>query len=520
MGMADALDVVPHSGSRPRKASVVDLGSNSIKMVNYNIASHNLYKSYRKESVGIKLAEGVVDGAIREDHMARTIDALKLFRNIVDLERIDYEIAVATSSVRDAENRDSFLQRIRKATGFDFRILSEREEALYSHAGAMRSLNLPSVVFFDIGGGSIEIVSSAGFQIRRVISLRLGALSLTRKFSSGSGFTEEAVRAMRRYVEDLLPTRVSLGLPDSDDIVLVGVGGTLRALARYDQQRTNYPFRKLHNYVLRRESLERISSELFRKDAKQIARIKAIGSGRSDTVAAGSFVICGLMRRLLFSSVVVSAQGLREGTLALAQQYPEMFSRHEIDERHVQELISSSCRPETLSGPAESLVCLLFSMGLVSEREKVLLAESLLHIDDLSSFRDVDNVLHTILDDDIRLSHREQLMVALSLIHSQKRKRARELFKAYDRILEPSDGNTIRKMSAVVSLCSIFYKTGARLTPGLNGSDSVDLDIRVSGPTFPEALLRRIATEIGEALGISITMSVHCDGQSAPDPSG
>ena len=60
------------------KASVIDLGSNSVKMVNYNVDSQNTYKPYHQESSRIKLAVGLVDGIIQQSHIEKTIDSLKL----------------------------------------------------------------------------------------------------------------------------------------------------------------------------------------------------------------------------------------------------------------------------------------------------------------------------------------------------------------------------------------------------------------------------------------------------------
>ena len=104
------------------KASVIDLGSNSVKMVNYLVDSNNSYKPYHQESVRVKLAEGLIDGSIQEKYIENTIETLKLFRNIVDFERIDYETAVATSAVRDANNKEYLINKIRNETGFNFKI--------------------------------------------------------------------------------------------------------------------------------------------------------------------------------------------------------------------------------------------------------------------------------------------------------------------------------------------------------------------------------------------------------------
>jgi exopolyphosphatase/guanosine-5'-triphosphate,3'-diphosphate pyrophosphatase len=503
------LKKFPNSRDGTAKASVIDLGSNSVKMVNYNVNSQNSYKPYHQESVRIKLAEGLMEGVIQKPHIEKTIEALKLFRNIIDFEQIDYVIAVATSSVREAQNKQEFVDQILKETGFNFKILSEKEEALYSYAGAIRSLNLPTVVFFDIGGGSLEIVSSKNFEIKKIISLPLGSLRLTNKFSSNSEFSRKSITEIKKYVEELLPTSEILGTSDSEDVVLVGVGGTLRAIAKYNQEKTNYPLKKLHNYSLSLELMENITSELLNQDTEKLTKIESIGSGRADTIKAGSIVISELMKKLNSSSLVVSAQGLREGTLSLSLQYPQEFSQHKIEKDHVEELIHLSCQPDVLSQYVEDLVRLLFSMNLISDKERILLAQSISQIDKLSSFRDVDNVLYTILDDDSILSHREQLIVALSIIYSKKKKKIDSLITRFDHILEPTDKKTIKKISTVVSLCDIFHKTGTLVKPKTNSLDSLHLDVFVSKNHFPEVLLNQACAKMENSLGIKVTLKIY-----------
>lgn len=499
----------PNSGSVAGKASVIDLGSNSVKMVNYNVDSHNSYKPYHQESVRLKLAEGLVDGIIQDSHIESAVETLKLFRNIIDFEQINYVIAVATSAVRDAKNQDYFVEKILRETGFNFKILSEHEEALYSNAGAIRSLNLPSVVFFDIGGGSLEIVSSKNFEIKKVLSLPLGSLRLTQQFSSNSELSEKSLAKLTQHVHELLPTRDTLGIQDSDDVVLVGVGGALRAIAKYHQEKTDYPLKKLHNYLLSSESVNSIKNDLLPQNTEKISKIGSIGSGRADTIKAGSIVISELMNKLEFLSLIVSAQGLREGTLSLSLQYPDEFVNHEIDIVHVQELIHLSCQPDVLSEYVEDLVRLLFTMNLISDKERILLAQSISQIDKLSSFRDVDNVLYTILDDDSILSHREQLVVALSLIYSKKKKKVESLLSRFEQVLKPNDRKTIKKISSVVSLCDIFHKTGTLLKPKSDNPHSLHLDVYASKNTFPEVLLKQVCSKMENALGITMSLSIY-----------
>ena len=78
---------------------------------------------------------------------------------------------MATSAVREAANKDDFLREVYEKTRFQFRVLSGKEEALFSYLGAIKSTCIPTAVFFDLGGGSLEIVYTENFRIKQFMSL-------------------------------------------------------------------------------------------------------------------------------------------------------------------------------------------------------------------------------------------------------------------------------------------------------------------------------------------------------------
>lgn len=489
-------------------ASVLDLGSNSVKLVNYKINSYNNYKPYHQESVRVKLSEGLDLGILKEDYIIKTIEALKLFRNIVDFEEVNYVISVATSAIRDAKNKFEIIERISKETNFDFKILSEHDEAIFSYTGAIRSLRLPSVLFFDIGGGSLEMVLAKDFEIQKVISLPLGALKLTQMFSEDKEFEKTNYYNMEKHIITTLPTKEELGILNHEDLVLVGVGGVLRALCKYDQHSKNYPLSKLHNYEISYDSLETISKKIRSLPIDKIAKIESIGSGRADTVRSGNLVIMQIMKKFGFSKLTVSAHGLREGTLALSLQYPKEFENQSIIYSNIQDIIYLSSQIEKLSESVEDLVRLMFSMNLLSDHERFLLAYALTQIDKLWSFRDIDNVLYSIMDDDSSLSHRDQLISALALIYSKKKKKADPLILKFENILEMNDKKLIKKISSIVFLCDIFHKTCAKIKAISTSSNSIELSICPKTNIFPEVLLQQACERLEVALGISIKSNI------------
>ncbi len=490
------------------KASVLDLGSNSVKLVNYKINSYNDYKPYHQESVRLRLSEGLENMALRKDYVDKTIETLKLFRNIVDFENVNYVISVATSAIREAENRFDIIKRIDNETNFDFKILSEHDEAVYSFTGAIRSLRIPSVLFFDLGGGSLEIVLAKDFEIKKVLSLPLGALKLTQKFSEDPQFEIIDFYKMEKHIEKTLPTLEDLGISSSEDLILVGVGGGLRALASHDQHIKEYPLSKLHNYELKLDSINSISKQIRLLPLEKIAKISAIGAGRADTIRAGNLVISQLMKKLGFDSLVVSAHGLREGTLALSLQFPDEFKNQNINYQNIKEIIYLSAQIEELPDSVEDLVRLMFSMNLLSDYERGLLSYALTEIDKLWSFRDADNVLYSIMDDDSLLSHRDQLIVALSLIYSKKKKKVEPLFSKFQNILQVNDKKLIKKISSIVSLFDIFHKTGAKVKTTSESPKSISMSIYSKNNIFPEELLHQVCGRIETTLGIHLTSKV------------
>ncbi len=218
------------------KISVIDLGYNSLKLVNYDVHIDNTFSAYSQHSILARLGEGLDEtGFLRDDSIIRTVKALKLLQQTVKFESSTQVLPVATSAVREAGNKDQFLALVSGETGFDFKVLSDREEALYSFAGSYSATNVPAGLFFDLGGGTLEMVIAEKSRVRRVFSTPLGGLRLTDLYASGNGeFTKKNYDKMSDRILELLPDRKEV--PQLRKLDLVGAGGTVRAIARYHQQ--------------------------------------------------------------------------------------------------------------------------------------------------------------------------------------------------------------------------------------------------------------------------------------------
>jgi exopolyphosphatase / guanosine-5'-triphosphate,3'-diphosphate pyrophosphatase len=499
------------------KVSVVDLGFNTAKLVNYYVDYNNTYKAYQHEGAKVRLGQDLAQtGALSQESMKRTLDTIRLFRNIVDLQSIKHVVPIATSAVREATNRTEFLEQIFHETGFRFTVLSGKEEALCSYLGALQSTCIPTALFFDLGGGSLELVYSENFKIKNFVSLPLGGLRLSQIFSDSDGmFSKKNYSKMEEHVNEVLPDWNGLGI--SSDASLVGVGGTLRAIARYDQETLAYPIDKIHNY---RIDIERIGliNRMFRKmTSSEIAKIDAVGTNRADTITAGSCVIKQLLEKLEFDNVTVSTRGLREGALsAYLSSSKKYLSLQQIDQKHFEDYIKESCRPGIIPEYMHLLVKPLLSSGLLKQREYEILASALKKVAILPSLTNLNNLFYVILDEDIPgLSHEEQLVLALSIIQVKKVKTAAWLFTKYRSIMQPQDKKSIQKIGALLSISEILEKVTIKVRIIKGHQREIVLTLMPSKNILPIKLIENALKMLQEVFGIIVNYSIFSSSMDA-----
>ena len=484
------------------KVSVIDLGFNSLKLVSYEaregVAS---FTAYDQESVPARLGEGLSQtGFLGTDPIRRAIEGLKFFREVNELYGIRHTLPVATSAVREAGNRAPFLKQVFEETGFKFRVLSGKEEALFSFTGASRALGTSNLLLFDIGGGSLEIVYCDGRKIRNILSLPLGGLRLTQLYADRDGsFREKAYSKMEERIMDLLPSREELVL--KDDTILAGVGGNLRALTRWDQKLRDYPFNKIHNYSLKRESVDVMSKELSGMSSHEIGEIDVIGRDRAETLTAGALVINSIMRKLGFRRLVVSTHGLRDGVLATFLEDP--LGYHKGKGRGTPSRARRALQLEAYSPIATKLLQSLREIDLIEEGEDKIISFALKWLmGDATSLRP-ESVFSLMMDEDSFLSHRDQLLGSLSVVELRRARTANWLYYRYRSMLKQGSEKQVERYAAISRFLEILLRTDSKVALSFpEGGSKIQLRIACRTPAerFPHKILSVAVNQLGDEL--------------------
>jgi exopolyphosphatase/guanosine-5'-triphosphate,3'-diphosphate pyrophosphatase len=296
------------------------------------------------------------------------------------------------------------------------------------------------------------------------------------------------------------------------DTTLVGVGGALRAMARYDQELAGYELDKIHNYRMDYRAAASIAKDLRGMDPEELAGVKAVGSNRADTIVAGSTVISILMQKMGFDRVVVSARGLREGILSVFARDARTFYSGGINNEKAKVYVAFACQQEVLPQYTFTFVRPLVTAGLMREKEKSILTHAIKEMADLPRANNINNLFYMIMDEDNAfLTHREQLILALSIVHSKKEKAAEWHFSRYRSILELQNMKSIKKISACLALSAILERSRAVAKLSI---DDRRVAIRlVPGRQFlPAMLLAKALKNFEEAFNVSVACQVTANG--------
>ena len=298
--------------------AAIDVGTNSVHMVIARPVDGGTPEVLAREKVSVRLGQGATDMKhLARDAIERALAALTEFRHIADAYGAEV-VAVATSAVREAENRRDFQQRVRDETGVAVEVIPGTEEARLIHLGALSAVpaaGRPHLVL-DIGGGSTELIVSTGTEPQLVRSVKLGHIRLTDRFFPGGIIRAGAVEDCRRHIRSFVAPEARRARAIGFDLA-VGCSGTIAALASMaaSSQGKRRP-RSVANTTIDREELDRTVAEVLARSHPDDRRdLRGLERARRDVIVGGAVLLSQLFEDLGMESLVISTGALREGVL-------------------------------------------------------------------------------------------------------------------------------------------------------------------------------------------------------------
>ena len=301
---------------RPRLAGV-DIGTLTCRLLIADLSPGGRLKEIRSERRILRLGEGVDQTKqLSVVAMDRVLHCLKEWREMIDASHVDAAAAVATSAVRDAKNRDEFLDRVKREAGFEVELISGEEEARRTMLGIRSGLSpdVTDVLALDIGGGSTEFILDRSGQKLAVRSIDIGVVRLCERLLQHDPPTGEEVRQAREWVARETKAAV-VGMGNYQTSTFVGTAGTITSLAAMAQKLPVYEPARIHNYMLKLDTIRELGETLLGRNKAARVGLPGLENGREEYIAAGAIIIRAVMETLGVSEVLVSDLGLREGVL-------------------------------------------------------------------------------------------------------------------------------------------------------------------------------------------------------------
>lgn len=330
-------------GQREPRYAALDLGTNNCRLLIARPDGEG-FRVVDAFSRIVRLGEGIATtGNLSDGAMDRTLEALAICRSKIDERNIARVRLVTTEACRVAGNGAQFLARVRDELQLELEVLSRQKEAHLAAAGcaALAHRQAESVVLFDIGGGSTELVwlgvreagarvtSGIEKRIRAWASLPIGVVTLAERH----GGTEVTRDTFENMVEETLDglrdfINATAGAILAPGFHLLGTSGTVTTLGGLHLGLERYDRRRVDGLWMRKTEIDRAIEDLLAMPFETRARNGCIGKDRADLVIAGVAIFEAIRRAFPAESMRIGDRGLREGMLIEMMNEDGVLGRH------------------------------------------------------------------------------------------------------------------------------------------------------------------------------------------------
>ncbi len=289
----------------PRRVGIVDIGSNSIRLVVYGNRVESFRPLFNDKATCRLGAQLERTGKLDPEGRELAERAYLRFVNVARLMGVERLESYATAAIRDALDGADFARRLEELSGERIEVLSGKDEALAGARGVLGAIPDAAGAVGDLGGGSLELTRVGRGRASKSLSLPLGVLRLA-EVGGPADLARHVVATLDR-ADWLKPTD-----PPGD---LYCVGGSWRAWARLHIAHRRYPLDIVHQYAAPAAEARDFSALLTRMSADTLAGLAAISRRRRPHMPAAAEIMAQLIDRLAPARVVFSSAGLREGLM-------------------------------------------------------------------------------------------------------------------------------------------------------------------------------------------------------------
>jgi exopolyphosphatase/guanosine-5'-triphosphate,3'-diphosphate pyrophosphatase len=301
-----------------KKAAVIDMGTNTFHLLLVELLGSD-FRTIYKEKIAVKLGQGgITQNQITADAEKRAMHALTHFKHLIAGEGITDIFAFATSSVRNAKNGPSFVQKIKEELDIHIQVISGEEEAqlIYEGINYSGALDQETHLMMDIGGGSVEFIIGNATEALWKKSFEIGGQRLLDAFHYHDPIVPQEVQKLEQYCGEKLQPLLE-AIATYNPTSLVGASGTFDTLVDmyYAAQLQRKPLGK-HVFELPVPAFYELFQQLITKNREERLQLPGMIAMRVDMIVVASCLIDFILQHLPVSSMRCSRYSLKEGAVS------------------------------------------------------------------------------------------------------------------------------------------------------------------------------------------------------------
>lgn len=298
----------------------IDIGTNTVLLLIAKYDGQKLKVVHEDQRIP-RLGKGVDEHRnLDPQAVDRVVEALKEYRRVIDhyYSSVQKVMVTATSAVRDAANRDEFMEKVNQQTGFEVRLLSGEEEAEWTYRGALSvlppDLDLSgSLVTLDIGGGSSEISMGKEDELLDFYSFDIGSVRFTERFIHSDPPQEEEIKRCRAAIREAFEDHP---FTMEGEAHAIGVAGTVTSLAFMEADLTDYDSQQLAGITMSRSQVQKWIKKISNMTSDELLnQHPVVMEGRADVFLPGILILDEFLKRYEFEEFYVSTGGIRHGAI-------------------------------------------------------------------------------------------------------------------------------------------------------------------------------------------------------------
>jgi exopolyphosphatase/guanosine-5'-triphosphate,3'-diphosphate pyrophosphatase len=296
------------------KRAAIDIGSNTLRMLILDEDEQEHQSPYYYRRVTRLAGDFTPESGLATASMDRTLAALQEFAGELQKFSVNEVRAVGTAALRDAINADKFVEKIRAKTGIQIEIIDGEREAELSCRGILSVLSpVPHrVVFFDIGGGSTEIICYENRQIQLRRSVPLGVVRLCENHPDAG----DCLRRIQSEIAKIRDLPLWTNWHQNPSLLeVIGTAGTVTTLAALKLKMHQYEGSRVNNLILKRSWLNALVLKLTGLSLEQRRKLPGMEAGRADLILPGLQIVLALLQLAGTDSLRAADAGLLEGIL-------------------------------------------------------------------------------------------------------------------------------------------------------------------------------------------------------------